>query len=253
MVPNMNILIKITYDGTAYHGYQMQKNLKTVELELTKAISKTLKKKTKIYSAGRTDRGVHALGQYANFFADTTINIGNLPRVINFHLPSDISVVKAQIVDENFHARFSAKAKKYRYILYNSIYRNALYYNRAYQFPFKLNLHAMEKSFECLIGEHDFNAFMGRDAVVKDTIRNIYSIDIKKDGEFIYFDFYGKSFLKNMIRIIMGTALEIARGKFEPSYMEELLNSKKRAVAGPTAPASGLYLMDVIYLEDCLK
>lgn len=243
----MNILIKITYDGTKYHGYQIQKNEKTIEGELTRAVSETLKKPTKIYSAGRTDKGVHSLGQFANFYAETTIDLGNLPRVINYHLPEDISVVSAKKVSNDFHARFSAKKKIYRYIIYNSRYRNALFYNRTYQYPFELNLETMEKSFNYLIGEKDFVSFMGRDAIVKDTVRTIYSISISSKNDFLYFDFVGKSFLKNMIRIIMGTAIEIGRGKYPPIYMKEVLENKKRKNAGPTVPACGLYLMNVIY------
>lgn len=243
----MNILIKITYDGTKYHGYQIQKNEKTIEGELTRAVSETLKKPTKIYSAGRTDKGVHSLGQFANFYAETTIDLGNLPRVINYHLPEDISVVSAKKVSNDFHARFSAKKKIYRYIIYNSRYRNALFYNRTYQYPFELNLETMKKSFNYLIGERDFVSFMGRDAIVKDTVRTIYSISISSKYDFLYFDFVGKSFLKNMIRIIMGTAIEIGRGKYPPIYMKEVLENKKRKNAGPTVPACGLYLMNVIY------
>ncbi len=243
----MNILIKITYDGTKYHGYQIQKNEKTIEGELTRAVSETLKKPTKIYSAGRTDKGVHSLGQFANFYAETTIDLGNLPRVINYHLPEDISVVSAKKVSNDFHARFSAKKKIYRYIIYNSRYRNALFYNRTYQYPFELNLETMKKSFNYLIGERDFVSFMGRDAIVKDTVRTIYSISISSKNDFLYFDFVGKSFLKNMIRIIMGTAIEIGRGKYPPIYMKEVLENKKRKNAGPTVPACGLYLMNVIY------
>lgn len=243
----MNILIKITYDGTKYHGYQIQKNEKTIEGELTRAVSETLKKPTKIYSAGRTDKGVHSMGQFANFYAETTIDLGNLPRVINYHLPEDISVVSAKKVSNDFHARFSAKKKIYRYIIYNSRYRNALFYNRTYQYPFELNLETMKKSFNYLIGERDFVSFMGRDAIVKDTVRTIYSISISSKNDFLYFDFVGKSFLKNMIRIIMGTAIEIGRGKYPPIYMKEVLENKKRKNAGPTVPACGLYLMNVIY------
>lgn len=243
----MNILIKVTYDGTNYHGYQIQNKLKTIEGELSKAINDTLKKETKIYSAGRTDRGVHALGQYVNFYTDTTIDLGNLPRVINFHLPDDISVISAKEVPFDFHARFSAREKIYSYVVYNNKYRNAIYHNRAYQYPFSLDLSLMNESFKYLIGQKDFKSFMGRDAIVKDTIRTIYSIKVKKDNKFIYFDFQGKSFLKNMIRIIMGTAIEIGRGKKDPIFMKEVLEKQNRKYAGPTAPSCGLYLMNILY------
>lgn len=243
----MNILIKISYDGTNFYGFQNQPDRRTVEGELALGIKKTLKKDTKIYYAGRTDRGVHAIGQYANFHADTTIDIGNLPKVLNFNLPDDVSVIGAKYVDDNFHARFSAKKKKYRYVVYRSRYRNALLFNRAYQYPYELNTDKMRSSLACLLGEHDYKSFMGRNAIVKDTIRSIDSIEIIEKGKFLYFDFIGKSFLKNMIRIIVGTALEIGNGRYDETFMKEVLEKKNRKSAGPTAPSSGLYLLDVKY------
>ena len=243
----MNILIKIVYDGTNFYGFQYQPDKRTIENELTLGIQNTIKEKTKIYYAGRTDRGVHALGQYANFKSDTTIDIGNLPRVINYNLPEDVSVIGAKYVDDDFHARFSAKKKKYRYVVYRSRYRNALLCNRAYEYPFNLNIEKMRTSMNYLLGEHDYNSFMGRNAIVKDTIRSIDSVDIIENRNFLYFDFVGKSFLKNMIRIIVGTALEIGNGRFSELHMKEVLDKKNRKAAGPTAPSCGLYLLDVEY------
>lgn len=243
----MNIKLTISYDGIKYHGFQKQPNVITIEEELNKAIEKTVKHKVKIYGAGRTDSGVHALGQVANFYSDTNITMENLPRVINYHLPEDISVIKAEVVPDDFHARFSAKGKHYRYIVFNGKHRNALYSCRAMHYNYPIEIERMEEAFEYLIGEHDYKTFMGRYAVVKDTIRRIDKITVKRKGQLIIVDFYGKSFLKNMIRIIMGTALEIGRGRLEPISMKESLESKKRISAGPTAPSYGLYLMDIYY------
>lgn len=243
----MNILIKITYDGTKFHGFQLQPDERTVEGELNKGLAKTLNKEVKIFYAGRTDRGVHALGQYANFYSDTTIDIGNLPKVINFNLPEDVSVVGAKYVSDDFHARYDAKLKKYRYVVHRSRYRNALLLNKAYEYPYEVDPERMRKALSYLLGEHDFNSFMGKGAVVKDSIRTIEKIDVIEDGDFLYLDFIAKSFLKNMIRIVTGTALEIGRGQKEIEYMKEALIMKKRKAAGPTAPACGLYLVDVKY------
>ncbi|MCI5644022.1 tRNA pseudouridine(38-40) synthase TruA [Peptoniphilus sp. SGI.035] len=243
----MNILIKITYDGTKFHGFQLQPDERTVEGELNKGLAKTLNKEVKIFYAGRTDRGVHALGQYANFYSDTTIDIGNLPKVINFNLPEDVSVVGAKYVSDDFHARYDAKLKKYRYVVHRSRYRNALLLNKAYEYPYEVDPERMRKALSYLLGEHDFNSFMGKGAVVKDSIRTIEKIDVIEDGNFLYLDFIAKSFLKNMIRIVTGTALEIGRGQKEIEYMKEALIMKKRKAAGPTAPACGLYLVDVKY------
>lgn len=243
----MNILIKITYDGTNFHGFQIQPDERTVEGELNKGLAKTLKEEVKVFYAGRTDRGVHALGQYANFYSDTTIDIGNLPKVINFNLPEDVSVVGAKFVEDDFHARYDAKLKKYRYVVHRSRYRNALLLNRAYEYPYEVDPDRMRKALSYLIGEHDFNSFMGKGAVVKDSIRTIEKIDVIEDGDFLYLDFVAKAFLKNMIRIVTGTALEIGRGQREIEYMKDALEKKKRKAAGPTAPACGLYLVDVKY------
>lgn len=243
----MNILIKITYDGTNFHGFQIQPDKRTVEGELNKGLAKTLKEEVKVFYAGRTDRGVHALGQYANFYSDTTIDIGNLPKVINFNLPEDVSVVGAKFVADDFHARYDAKLKKYRYVVHRSRYRNALLLNRAYEYPYEVDPDRMRKALSYLIGEHDFNSFMGKGAVVKDSIRTIEKIDVIEDRDFLYLDFVAKAFLKNMIRIVTGTALEIGRGQREIEYMKDALEKKKRKAAGPTAPACGLYLVDVKY------
>ncbi|SHH33395.1 tRNA pseudouridine38-40 synthase [Anaerosphaera aminiphila DSM 21120] len=243
----MNILLKVSYDGTKYHGFQIQPNLITVEEVLKNSIEKTVHHKVKLYTAGRTDRGVHAMGQCVNFYSDTTIDIGNLPKVINYNLPEDIAVVGAKYAPDDFHSRFSAKGKHYRYIIYRGKYRNPLYRNRALNFPYELDIEKMQSSLNYLIGEKNYKSFMGRDAVVKDTIRRIDKIKVIDKKEFIYIDFYGKSFLKNMIRIVVGTAIEIGRGKYEPEYMLEALNKEHRRAAGPTAPSYGLYLMEIYY------
>lgn len=242
-----NILLKISYDGTNYHGYQIQPREKTVERELNIALEKTTGEKIKLYSAGRTDGGVHAIGQYANFYTNTNIDVGNLPKVINYYLPGDISILDAKYVDENFHARFSAKKKKYRYVIYNSKNRNAILENRAYQYPYPLDEMKMREALEYLVGTHNFKSFMGKGAIVKDSIRTIYEIEIKRDGKLIYVDFLGKAFVKNMIRIIIGTAIEIGRGKKSISFMHEALVSQKRIASGPTAPSCGLYLLNIYY------
>ncbi|CDZ75155.2 tRNA pseudouridine synthase A [Peptoniphilus sp. ING2-D1G] len=238
--------LTVAYDGTNYNGFQIQPDVKTVEGVLNKAIEKTVKHEVKLMSAGRTDRGVHAIGQVVNFFSDTSIDIGNLPKVINYHLPEDISVIDSEYVSEDFHARFSAKGKFYRYAIYRGRYRHPMYKN-AMHYPYKLNLNSMRESFLCLSGEHDFKSFMGRRAVVKDTIRRIYDISLKEKGDMLYIDFYGKSFLKNMVRIIVGTSIEIGAGRKDAGFMQRALESKNRKSAGFTAPSQGLYLMKIYY------
>lgn len=242
-----NIVLKVEYDGTNYAGFQIQPKLKTIQGELEKAISKTLRQEIKIVAAGRTDVGVHALGQVINFKCNTDIDIGNLPKVVNYNLPDDISVVGAKYERENFSARFDAKAKVYRYYIYNSRYRSAIYNKYSFNYPHKLNLKRMKDASKILIGTHDFTSFMGRDSDVKDAIRTLYEINIEQNGDFFILDFYGKSFLRNMIRIMVGSLVEIGRGKKEIEFLENALKEKKRESAGYTAPSCGLFLMKVIY------
>ncbi|MDO5714099.1 MAG: tRNA pseudouridine(38-40) synthase TruA [Tissierellia bacterium] len=242
-----NIKLKVGYTGTNYHGYQIQPNLVTIEGTLKDAVEKTVKRETRITSAGRTDRGVHAMGQVVNFYSDTTIDLGNLPRVINYHLPNDISVLEAKKVPMEFHSRFDAKAKWYRYIIYNGRYRNPIYHNRAAFIRFPLDVEAMRRSLTPLPGNRDFKPFMGKYAVVKDTIRTLHNIKIKKQGELIIVDFYGRSFLKNMIRIIMGTAIQIGRHLQEEEDLIHAIEYQDKSYIGPTADACGLYLMKVEY------
>lgn len=242
-----NIALTVEYIGTKYCGFQIQPNVLTVQEALENALEKTFKEKIEITAAGRTDAKVHSFGQVINFKTKTTVDIGNMPKVINYHLPEDISIIDAKIVKEDFSARFSAKAKIYKYIIYNNRYRSAIYGNFAYNFPHELNIEKMKKASECLIGTHDFTSFMGRDSKVKDAIRTIYSIDIKKDGDFVEIVFYGKAFLRNMIRIIVGSLCDIGRGKVPVDFLEKSLEEKDRSKAGYTAPAQGLYLMKVEY------
>lgn len=235
------------YLGTNYNGFQIQPDKKTIQGEVELALEKTFKEKIKVVAAGRTDRGVHALGQVISFDVDTTIDIGNFPRVVNYYLPDDISIIKSEFVEEDFSARFSAKSKVYKYIIYNYKNRSGLYGNLAFNYPHKLDINRMREAVKPIIGTHDFRSFMGRDSVVKDSIRTIYSIDINRSGDFIEIDFHGKSFLRNMIRIIAGSLCDIGRGKLDIDFLEKSLEKKDRKMAGFTAPAAGLYLMEVRY------
>ncbi len=244
-----NIKLTIQYDGTGFHGWQIQPTLRTVEETVKKAVEETVGHEITLYGSGRTDKGVHAMGQVANFKTETTIDLGNLPRVINYHLPEDVHVVHAKKVHHYFHSRFSAKGKWYRYIIDNHRINNPVYRHQMGHMPFKLDVDRMRAACECLLGEQDFGTFMGNKAEVPHTIRRIDDINIERHGDFIIMDFKGKSFLKHQIRIIVGTAMQIGRGKLDISFMEEALKKTERGTAGPTAPAHGLYLMEVYYDE----
>lgn len=244
-----NILLTISYTGTHFHGYQYQPGLRTVEGELKKAIDKVVGKPTKLMSAGRTDAGVHALGQLANFRSDIKIDLGNLPRVINCYLADDLSVTQATQVPLDFHARYFAKKKHYRYIILNNKNRSGIYANRVAHWPFPLDIEKMEEALMKIKGEHDFSAYVGRFAAPSNPVRTLDQIKIKKKGQLIQTDFYGKSFLKNQIRIIMGTTMEIGRGVRDVDSLYRATLTGDRKDLGHTADPSGLYLMNIEHSE----
>lgn len=242
-----NLSLIVEYVGKNYAGFQIQNDVLTIQEVLEKALEKTFNKKIQIVAAGRTDAGVHAFGQVINFFVDTTMDIGNIPKVINMNLPDDISIVGARYVEDDFSARFSAKSKVYKYVIYNNRYRSAVYSDFSYAYPHYLDIEKMKEASKCLIGTHDFTSLMGRDSVVKDAIRTIYSVDIIREGDLVEITFHGKSFLRNMIRIIVGSLCDIGRGKKTVDFLEESIKKRDRAQAGYTAPAQGLFLVEVRY------
>ena len=242
-----NIALIVQYKGKHYCGFQRQPDVLSIQEVLEEALIKTFKEKISVVASGRTDAGVHALGQVINFHVETTVDIGNMPKVINYHLPRDISIVDAKFVGENFSARFDAKSKIYKYVIYNHKNRSAIYEDFSFNFPHKLYIELMKQGVVGIIGTHDFTSFMGRDSVVKDGIRTIYSIDIERCGDFVEITFHGKSFLRNMIRIIAGSLCDIGRGKLPVDFLESSLIQKDRSKAGFTAPAQGLFLIEVKY------
>lgn len=240
-----NILLRVAYDGTYFHGSQFQPELRTVEGVLKEAIEEVVQEEITLYAAGRTDQGVHALGQGMNFRCHLKIDIGNLPRVLNAHLPDDLSIIGSQFVPMDFHSRYFAREKHYRYIIYNHRYRNALYHNRALHVPFKLDVNRMERSIMPLIGDHDFAAFVGRHSDPEQTVRTLNNIEFRQRGNLIIIDFYGQSFLKNMIRIIVGTAIEIGRGLRDEEDLYRATITRDRRTLGAMCKACGLYLMNI--------
>lgn len=243
-----NIKIIIEYDGSRYNGWQTQKNGLGIQEILTNAIHQVCRDVDKINGAGRTDAGVHAFGQTANFLTDSKIPIKKIVTAINVYLPKDIVVKSAEDVSENFHSRYSAKSKKYMYIVNNSATRSALDFYREYHFDYELDYKAMKKAAEMFEGTHDFRGFMASGSAVKDTVRTISKIQIKKkDNGKIVFNFTGDGFLYNMVRILVGTLLDVGIGKVKPEEINDIISSKDRKKAGKTVPAQGLYLVEVYY------
>ena len=245
----MNIKILIEYDGTGYHGWQRQKNALSIQEVLEDAISSITRETIKIIGAGRTDAKVHAIGQVANFRSNTKIPIEKLPYAINSRLPNDIAVKDAKIVPEDFHAQFSAKSKIYIYRIYNAPFPSPLLRNYTYFFPLALNISAILKALPFFIGTHDFAAFMASGSDVKSTVRKIERLEIHKrqNMDLLEFKIQANGFLYNMVRIIVGTLVEVGLGKIEPEEIKSIIKSKRRENAGRTLPPQGLCLREVIY------
>lgn len=241
-----NLKLTIQYDGTKYCGWQKQPNSLGIQGTIEYAIHEITKEKVSITGSGRTDAGVHALGQIANFKTNSTIPANRMPDALNAKLPKDISIVDCEDVEENFHSRFSAKGKIYRYLIYNNPYRNPLYKDTSYHVRYNLDIKKMQEEAKSLIGTHDFKGFMSSGSTVKDTVRTIHNITIKKEEDLIVLEVEGNGFLYNMVRIIVGTLIDIGRGRIDIS-MKDIINSKDRGVCGHTAPAHGLFLKKVHY------
>jgi tRNA pseudouridine38-40 synthase len=242
------IKIIVSYDGAAFSGYQVQPNKRTVQLELENALKKMHKGNAiKVISSGRTDAGVHAIGQVCHFDTDLSIPNEAWVKALNALLPEDIYVSHAQVVSTDFHARFSTTAKEYRYKILTGKHRDVFQRNYMYHYPYELNFKAMQDAAAYCIGTHDFSSFCAANTDVKDKVRTIFSIDLQKQGNEIILVFKGNGFLYNMVRILVGTLLEVGNGKIEVSEIISIIKSKNRANAGKTAPAQGLYLWEVFY------
>jgi tRNA pseudouridine38-40 synthase len=243
-----NIKITLEYDGTNYQGWQYQKHTKkTIQQVLEDRLTKLNKSKVKVYGAGRTDSGVHALGQTANFHLEAPVPIERLPIALNSMLPDDIVCKKAENVSDDFHARYYAQGKKYRYRILNKSLHSVFTRNYVYTFYQKLDLSRMKKAVKDLEGEHDFSAFKSSGSDVSSTIRTIEYINITKQDDEIWLEIIGDGFLYNMVRIIVGTLLEIGVRKIAFDDIPRIMESRNRRRAGFTAPAKGLTLDKVYY------
>lgn len=241
-----NIKITIQYNGKNYCGWQKQNNSPGIQGTIEKAIFDITREEVKITGSGRTDAGVHALGQVANFKTNSQIPVDRIPNALNAKLPKDISIVKAEEVDEDFHSRYSAKKKTYRYQVYNSLYRSPIYADISYPVKYDLDIDKMKKEAKSLIGTYDFKGFMSSGSSVIDTVRTIYNIEVSKSEDLIIIEIEGNGFLYNMVRIIAGTLVDIGRGRITEN-MSTIIKSKSRSMAGHTAPAHGLFLKKVDY------
>ncbi len=243
----INIKLIIEYDGRKYCGWQVQPNGISVQQVIEDAIYTLTGEKIRINGSGRTDSGVHALGQTATFKTMSTIPPDSFSKALNHHLPGDISIISSCKVEDEFHARFSAIGKHYRYLIFNRVTRSPFFEGRAYKVSKGLDIVAMEKAAACFLGTHDFMGFMATGSQVEDTVRSISEFSIEKNNDVIALNIKGNGFLYNMVRIIAGTLLECGLGKLNPADIDGIIASCKRESAGPTLPAEGLYLVEVYY------
>lgn len=242
-----NIKFIIEYDGTNYCGWQTQNGQPTVQETITKALAKIVGHKVTLYGASRTDSGVHAKGQVANFRTSSLMTPHQFIKALNSNLPDDIVIRKAEEIAKSFNSMYNARSKLYRYTILNSPIPSALDRNFYYFAPYRISPAKMKKAMRYLVGRHDFRAFASKSSAKENCVRKIYSIKITGKNDYIYIDIKGNGFLYNMVRAIIGTLLLVAQDKIKPEDIKEILKSQERKKAGPTAPAKGLCLLRVNY------
>ena len=249
MLAIYNIRLVIEYDGKDFNGWQKQNDKLNIQGEIERAIEIITGEKVELIASGRTDAGVHALNQIANFKIDKNINIEKLPYALNSQLKKSVRIKTAELVDNEFHSRYHAKKKTYRYVINNSSQGSSIYRNLEYNFPLHLDEKLMQEAIEYFIGEHDFKAFKASGGSTKSSVRTIYNASVRREGERIYIELTGNGFLYNMVRIIAGTLLDVGLGKIKPEEVKEIIESKDRSRAGKTLPPNGLFLVNVDYNE----
>ena len=248
-----NIALKLMYNGTAYHGWQVQKDLPTVAETLERALSSVCGGRVKVTGCGRTDAGVHAERYVANFRTDSRIPCERLPLAVNTRLPEDIAVAAAFEVDEGFNAIGSCLKKEYTYRIYNSRIHNPFYVDRAYFYPKRLDEAVMDRAARAFEGKHDFRAVRSVGTETRTTVRTIYYCYVTRSADLLELKVCANGFLYNMVRAITGTALYAAEGKLTPEDIPAILESGNRTLAGPTVPPGGLYLTKLWYEDERLN
>ena len=244
-----NIKLVIEYDGKNFAGWQTQPGKDNIQKKKKKAIKEITGEDVELNASGRTDAGVHALGQVANFKTESLIEIEKIPYALNSKLPNSIVIINAEEVDERFHARYNCKGKTYKYIIYNNLFPSALNRYREFHMPQELNFAKMKKALKYFEGTHDFAGFKSSGgAPKKTTVRTITKAEIvKTDDNRITITLSGDGFLYNMVRIICGTIVDVGLGKIKVEDIEKIIESKDRKMAGKTLPPQGLYLVEVKY------
>lgn len=242
-----NLLLTLWYDGSTFHGWQIQPNGVTVQQELCDAFRNLSGKDENIIGCSRTDAGVHANMFCCNVRTECSIPAEKVPDALNFYLPPQISVYACEEVDFDFHARYDCKGKEYVYLIYNGKYRNPFYENKAMFYPYEIDAEMLNREAKAFIGTHDFSAFCSAGTDIEDKTREIFDCSVTRNGDLIEVKVSGNGFLYNMVRIIVGTLLDIQREKIEKGTIPQIIESRNRDNAGVTAVACGLYLNKVFY------
>ena len=247
------IQLTIEYDGTNYAGWQRQSNALAVQQVIEEALSRLTGERVVIHGASRTDAGVHALGQCAHFDTDSRIPGEKFSYAVNTMLPPDIRVIQSGDAPEGFHARFSARGKRYRYLFYDAPHAGALNRLTHAHSIYPLNDDKMQQEARALLGTHDFAAFAASGSVVRDTVRTIWRAEVTRNGHDVMLVVEGNGFLYNMVRIIAGTLIDVGHSKLPPECLQTALTTLNRLDLGVTAPANGLELTEVKYPEEKLR
>ncbi len=243
-----NIKLVIEYDGSEYYGWQRQADGPTIQEMIESSLSEITGENISLYGSGRTDSGVHALGQVANFNTDSRVTAEEFQKGLNSILPKDIVILGSEEAEPEFHAQFSSKSKIYLYKVLNRSYRSALLRKRVWQVPYRLKLGTMNEAACELVGEHDFSAFAQAGIEVKSKVRTVISAEFKKSGDDILeFTIEANGFLKRMVRLIVGTLIQVGKERISPGEFAVILNSGNKNKFVLAAPPSGLYLKEVKY------
>ncbi|MDE5670206.1 MAG: tRNA pseudouridine(38-40) synthase TruA [Eubacterium sp.] len=242
-----NLLVEISYDGSSYHGWQVQKNALTVQEVFQNAVERVFCSRLDVKGCSRTDSGVHANSYFVSFKTDKSIPEDKVVTALNTYLPKDIAVIFCKEVAEDFHARYSVKTKEYVYKLYNGKIRNPFYNHFAFHYRYPINAEYLNEQAKAFIGTYDFSGFCSSNSGVEDTVRTVKNFEVSRDGDMVYFTVEADGFLYNMVRIMVGTLIFINEGKIKSDELKDIIESKNRKRAGKTAPPQGLYLNRVNY------
>lgn len=247
----IKVALGVEYQGTHYCGWQRQSHCLSVQQELEQALTQIADQPIELFCAGRTDTGVHALGQVVHFETTAQRPLKAWVQGVNTKLPGDIRVAWAQLQEPEFHARFSAIARQYRYVIFNRDVHSAVLHNRVTWEPHRLDERAMYRAAQALIGEQDFSAFRASSCQASHARREVQSVNVSRHGDMVFIDIRANAFLHHMVRNISGTLMAVGRGLQKEAWVAELLEGKDRTQAAPTAPASGLYFVNAIYPDEC--